>query len=413
MGEKYKALRHDHHKKTAERDESRRDRNIQSNLRKSLEAEVTKLKQETHGLVDEKEKLKGDQKGLEEALRQSQLSLQRAQRTVKQQADTIRTQMRSVPSASAHVTTQANTSIAQPSPNHQRGQQYSQRVPTVSDDVRNYPNFRPSASSMQTEESQTNINWAADFAGHFKTVERFCQEFLNAPNPTVDRAWLSRMASNVAAETSINHVQSLMDHVKTRPLLLTRLVLGWVIDQTFSTRCIKGFDKVSDHKVLGLRTQIRPEMATELRRGLKQAETDVVREVIKKEGYESWKAKQAQSFADTVMPRLRDIVSPDSNHNDARSRLETIILDAYRIGASMASQSLTWSVLFPATTNTSYYTPTTMLNRDLWITGPPHQLEAQRARVALGITPHITAVDYMEEGGARKTMHLANVLLRL
>ncbi|KAI4123749.1 MAG: hypothetical protein LQ338_005121 [Usnochroma carphineum] len=274
------------------------------------------------------------------------------------------------------------------------------------------------SSSMTMPHSMTSlprVEWASEFSTLFNKVERFCQDYLNIPMEEADQEWPLTLADNIARESSPEHVTALVQDRRTRYLLLTRIVLTWIESHCFHVKIIKGFNRDSDKRVQDLHHRLRTAPAmSPLRRGFAQAEADTIMELTQQPGFADWRVHQVRRGVNSLLSRLEDTIAPGMHMALLGTTFESILGEAWRVGLLLATRTVDVHMWFPPSSEATLFNPRCMLNRNPYgLQGwTPEELEKRGARVALGVTPHITVTDVMAEKMETVTVHLANVVLR-
>ncbi|KAI4191815.1 MAG: hypothetical protein LQ346_004597 [Caloplaca aetnensis] len=284
-------------------------------------------------------------------------------------------------------------------------------VATVQPDPRSQL-YAPATSASGTV---PRIEWAAEFTSLFKKIERFCRDNMNVPDEVADEEWPSFLADTIARESSPEHVTSLVVDHHTRYLLVTRIILDWVESHFFKIKIIKGFSPDYDSKIYDLHRKIKSEPSVHLRRGLTQAECDTILELTQQPSFPTWRLTQIREAANLLLHRLRAAIKPHTNRVVLGETFASILADAFDIGLKIATRPLVVHMWFPPCAESTLFNPRCMLHRNVYAqptTVTPDELEKRGARVGLGITPHITVADLMEEKGEAKTVHLADVVVR-
>ena len=280
-----------------------------------------------------------------------------------------------------------------------------------SDDARNQ-----ALTKIQPDDPQWDIQWPTEFSNFFARVEKFCHDNFNVPNEETDAEWSLTLADTIARESHRNHVTDLVNDCRTRYLLLTRIILSWIDSHYFHVKIVKGFSKDSDTKVHEYHRQMKnmTSMSTSTHRALATAEAATIHDITKEPGWEAWKTNRIREDVNKLMSRLASAIAPGSHRALLGQTLQSILIDAWRIGLMMATRPLVFHVWFPPARDESLFNPKTMLNRNPYgrqvVT--PDELEKRGAKVGLGITPHVTILDLFGEKGETRTVHLAGVVLR-
>ncbi|KAL8960788.1 MAG: hypothetical protein Q9183_005405, partial [Haloplaca sp. 2 TL-2023] len=252
------------------------------------------------------------------------------------------------------------------------------------------------------------IPWATEFSALFAKVERFCRDFLNVPNPHVDRFWPVELALQVTDQSHSNQMATFAHNTSTRCLFLTRVIIGWIERDCLRSRLVRGFSKHHDAEMANLRHQAKGYLPPHAFQGMFQAEVNIIREIVGFEGFHTWKQQRLVALVDNAMATLFPIIAPDVTKTEVSNALSSLMEQAARLGVSMLTSNARFKFHYPSIDEP--FQSRAMLNRDRYITGPPNQLEARHARVALAVTPHISMDDTSD---GCQDLHLANVLLRL
>ncbi|KAL8856502.1 MAG: hypothetical protein Q9178_006901 [Gyalolechia marmorata] len=256
------------------------------------------------------------------------------------------------------------------------------------------------------------VPWASEFSSLFLRIEQYCRTYLDLVDDQADDEWPQRLAYDVAEESSVNHVNQVAADQQVRHLLLARVIIGWIANHYFHSRIIKGFSRETDERVQATRRQTRTDNYIDFHRALAQAEAKTITEVTQAPGFDSWRADQIRRGVNTMIPRLQEAIVPGASSAPLGKALESILADGWRVGLLMATCTDQFTINFPTATPNTLFDPRVMLNRDPYITGPPTEVEKRGARVALGITPHITVKDLLAAKMEERSVHMANVLLR-
>ncbi|KAL8937831.1 MAG: hypothetical protein Q9216_004225 [Gyalolechia sp. 2 TL-2023] len=283
--------------------------------------------------------------------------------------------------------------------------------PTYSNDARIDASRQHQVLVARSSDAEWDVQWPTELSSLFARVERFCSDYFKTPNEEADKQWPTLLADNIARESHPDHVSSLVSDQRTRHLLITRIILSWLETHCFHVRLIKGFSDRTDKAVYNLRRQVKQENSTDVRRGLAQAQADTIVELTRQPSFEAWKTDRIRDELNRMMTRLTSALTPGTNLALAGNTFESILADAWRIGLMMATRTLVFQMWFPPCA--TLFDPRTMLNSNPYeLQGTPDELVQRRARVSLGVTPHVNIKDLMKEDEDPKTVHLANVILR-
>ncbi|KAL8951607.1 MAG: hypothetical protein Q9222_002433 [Ikaeria aurantiellina] len=288
----------------------------------------------------------------------------------------------------------------------------SQRLlQSYSDDVRrqSFHDSRALISHYQPEKREKQ--WTSTFSLFFASVQSFCCEFLNVPNEQTDGKWPARLAPGIAKESSVEHITHLAQHKDTRYLLLTRVIIAWIEARCFHARIIKKYSSEYDSKMQEIRRQKgNPKSSLEFRRGLAQAQVNLVEEIIKQPQFEEWRAKRIREDVETMMEHLHPTIIPGTFLAPLGNTFQAILSDAWQLGLKMMTTTSTFGITFFAANE--HFDSRSMINRSPYLKETPKELEDRRARIALAITPHITITDIMGKEEESRPIHMADVLLR-
>ncbi|KAL8967690.1 MAG: hypothetical protein Q9197_005293 [Variospora fuerteventurae] len=258
----------------------------------------------------------------------------------------------------------------------------------------------------------SRVEWATEFTGLFKKVETFCRDNINVPNQQADKEWPIALADEIARESDWNHVRSLINDRRTRYLLITRIIVTWIMRHYLHVKIIKGFSRSYDQTVLDIHTRLKKETSPVVRRGLAQAEADTIAELSHLPNFDSWSTNQIRAAVNMLMSRLSPAIPSNANLVRVGQDFESILREAWRIGLMMTTRTESFHMWIPPSSAPTYFNPRCMLNRNPYEQpGTPDELVNRRAMVSLGLTPHITVTDIMEEKPETKTVHLADVVL--
>ncbi|KAL8715599.1 MAG: hypothetical protein Q9220_000935 [cf. Caloplaca sp. 1 TL-2023] len=256
--------------------------------------------------------------------------------------------------------------------------------------------------------------WTSTFSLFFASVQNFCHDYLNIPNVEADDKWPARLAPIVAKESSIEHVTNLASQQSTRYLLLTRIIIAWIETRCFHVKIIKKYSADYDARMQEIRRQKgNPTSSIELRRGLAQAQADLVEEIMSQPAFEKWRGKRIREEVGIMMNHLRPTVVPGMNLDVLGNTFETILSDAWQLGLKMMTTTSSFDIKFFSTTDMERFDSRRMINRSPFIKGTPKELEERGARVALAVTPHIKITDIMGKKEESRNVHMADVLLQI
>ncbi|KAL8651458.1 MAG: hypothetical protein Q9226_004701 [Calogaya cf. arnoldii] len=238
--------------------------------------------------------------------------------------------------------------------------------------------------------------WASQLSGLFLRIEQCCRTYLELAIEKADEQWPVKLAYDVVAESSVDHVKAIAADPQTRHLLLSRFIVGWISNNYFHSRIARRFSKESDEKVQAIRRQTRPDNSIDIA-----------------PGFGSWKDGQLRHGVDTMTTSIQEAIVPGAGDSSPPldTAFESIVADGWLMGLRMATCTDQFSILFPKSTPSTKFDPRVMMNRDPYITGPPAKLEEWGARVTLGITPHITIKDLLAAKMEERSVHKAQVLL--
>ncbi|KAL8848369.1 MAG: hypothetical protein Q9221_006618 [Calogaya cf. arnoldii] len=255
--------------------------------------------------------------------------------------------------------------------------------------------------------------WASQLSGLFLRIEQCCRTYLDLAIEKADEQWPVKLAYDVVAESSVDHVKAIAADPQTRHLLLSRFIVGWISNNYFHSRIARRFSKESDEKVQAIRRQTRPDNSIDVVRTLARAEAEAIEEITKAPGFGSWKDGQLRHGVDTMTTSIQEAIVPGAGDSSPPldTAFESIVADGWLMGLRMATCTDQFSILFPKSTPSTKFDPRVMMNRDPYITGPPAKLEEWGARVTLGITPHITIKDLLAAKMEEQSVHKAQVLL--
>ncbi|KAL8768761.1 MAG: hypothetical protein Q9209_005049 [Squamulea sp. 1 TL-2023] len=268
------------------------------------------------------------------------------------------------------------------------------------------------ALTIRPQEDKREIPWASEFSSLFLRIEQYCRTYLDLVNDKADDEWPQRLAYDVVQESSVNHVTQIGEDHQVRHLLLVRVIIGWIANHYFHSRIIKGFSQETDRKVQDTRRQTRADSSIDFVRALAQAEAKTIEGITQAPGFDSWRASQIHRDVNTMVSRLQEAIVPGATSAPLGKALESILADGWRVGLLMATCTDQFNINFPTATPQTIFDPRVMLNRDPYITAPPTEVEKWGARVALGITPHITVKGLQTAKMEERSVHMANVLLR-
>ncbi|KAI4176620.1 MAG: hypothetical protein LQ343_000911 [Gyalolechia ehrenbergii] len=415
-----------------ERDRSRHECNQQYQRSQTLGLELERLQNELQVAKQRERELEVELEGSREALGQARATIQEQSRTIQGRRDAA------TRPASHHDALQSSQtvsrfvedygfgprpiSITRPDPRETlyappqlqatpyRSDNQSSRHP-YSNDARNDASRQRQALVARSSDAEWDVQWPTEFSSLFARVERFCSDYFKTPNSEADRQWPLLLADNIARESHPDHVSSLVGDQRTRHLLITRIILSWLEAHCFHVRLIKGFSDHTDKAVYNLRRQVKQENSLDVRRGLAQAQADTIVELTRQPSFEAWKTDRIRDEVNRMMTRLTSALIPGTNLAFVGNTFESILADAWRIGLMMATRTLVFQMWFPPCA--TLFDPRSMLNRNPYeLQGTPDELVQRRAKVSLGVTPHVTIKDLMKENEDSKTVHLANVILR-
>ncbi|KAI4112102.1 MAG: hypothetical protein LQ339_000110 [Xanthoria mediterranea] len=265
--------------------------------------------------------------------------------------------------------------------------------------------------TIRPREAKLEFPWASQLSALFLRIEQYCKTYLDHVIQEADDEWPQKLAHDVVEESDVHHVKAMAADHRVRHLLLSRFIVGWIANRYFHSRIARGFSRETDEKVQATRRQTRPDNPVDLVRALAQAEAKTIEEITLAPGFDSWRAGQIRLGVDTMATRLQEAIVPGATSPPLDKALESILADGWRVGFRMATCTDQFAIRFPTATPSTKFDPRVMLNRDPYITGPPTELENRGARVALGITPHITVKDLLAAKMEERSVHLANVLL--
>ncbi|KAL8782805.1 MAG: hypothetical protein Q9213_005084 [Squamulea squamosa] len=268
------------------------------------------------------------------------------------------------------------------------------------------------ALTIRPQQDKREIPWASEFSSLFLRIEQYCKTYLDLANENADDEWPQRLAYDVVQESSVNHVTQIGEDHQVRHLLLARVIIGWIANHYFHSRIIKGFSQETDKKVQDTRRQTRADNSIDCVRALAHAEAKTIEGITQAPGFDSWRASQIHRDVNTMVSRLREAIVPGATSAPLGKALESILADGWRVGLLMATCTDQFAINFPTATPQTIFDPRVMLNRDPYITAPPTEVEKWGARVALGITPHITVKSLQTAKMEERSVHMANVLLR-
>ena len=282
--------------------------------------------------------------------------------------------------------------------------------PTNHHQASRLPAVTPSSGALvlRPQQDVQIIPWATEFSALFAKVERFCRDFLNVPNPHADQSWPVELALQVTDQSHSDQVATFAHNTSTRCLLLTRVIIGWIERDCLRSRLVRGFSKHHDSEMANLRHQANGRLPPHAFQGMFQAEVNIIKEIVGFEGFHNWKQQRLATFVDNAITTLFPIIAPDVTKTKVTDALSSVMEQAARLGLSMLTSIARFKFHCPSIDDP--FKSRAMLNRDRYITGPPTQLEARHARVALAVTPHVSMEDTSD---CYQDLHLANVLLRL
>ncbi len=270
----------------------------------------------------------------------------------------------------------------------------------------------PSSALVVQGDEMPRVNWIEEFSEFFDLTLTFCRNFANVPNDERDNALSGPLLSELQRLSHPAVVRSLLGSSDTRYYLVTSLLNHTVCADIFRSSLVKGYTSESDQKLGQIRSSIKPGLKVSMKRGLVKAAADTLIDMRKTVQFQQWIENQIDTKASILWDRIDGLLTPGVERQDAFDNLNHVFKEAYRIGLMMYSVPYSWTIDFPAVAETSFFDPTTMINKDVQFLGDPVSLRQQRLRVRLAMTPIIVALNYMDEAIMPRTVHFAQVLLQ-
>ena len=257
------------------------------------------------------------------------------------------------------------------------------------------------------------INWIEEFSQFFDLTLTFARNFGNVPDYQRDNLLTGRLITDLHQASHPNVIHDLLSSSDTRYYLVAAFLNQAICNEIFRSSLIRGFSAQSDAKIGEIRRSIQPGVKDSMKRGLLKAAADILNEMREAPDFKGWVEIQIDDKASVLWDRMKGLLSPEAEHQNAFMDLGHLYREAYRIGLMMYSLPLTWTLDFPQNTRLgSFFDPTTMINRDARFRGDPVSLREQRLRIRLGINPVIIMLDYMDDALLPRTVHYADVLLQ-
>ena len=269
-----------------------------------------------------------------------------------------------------------------------------------------------SGSLVVQSEDTSRINWTEEFADFFDLTLTFSRNFGNVPNDGRDSALNGRLLSQLQQQYQPTVVQDLLSSSDTRYFLVTTVINRAICEDVFRSSLVKGYSSESDNKLGQIRRSILPDLVVSMKRGLVKAAADILNEMKNAADFQQWVEHQVNMKASIIWDRIKTLLAPGVERQDAFDDLVHVFRQAYRVGLMMYSAPVTWKIDFPANARDSFFDPTTMINKDVQFPENPVRLRERRLRVRLAMTPVVVGVNYMDEAIMPRTVHFAQVLLQ-
>ncbi|KAL8999856.1 MAG: hypothetical protein Q9169_001397 [Polycauliona sp. 2 TL-2023] len=393
-----------------ERDRYQRLAREQTNRCQFLEQEAAECKRE---LQSEQRR----HRALEQDFRAMHEELNRARATIKIQCEKIEGRIDST-LVRRPTDLVVRDNRPPPPPTKRFGENYGFGIRQVADPRESLYELEPArvapstALTIRPKDTEHELPWASELNSLFLRIEEYCRTYLDLAIDNTDDQWQEKIACDVVEESSVTHVNNIANSSQVRHLLLLRHIIVWMINHYFHARMAKGFSAETDRKMHDIRSQVKEDNPIGLVRTLAQAEAKTIGEIAGASGFDSWRAGQIRRDVEIMTTRLQEAIVPRAPSPPPLGKaLEAVLAEGWRVGFRMVTCVDKFNFTFPIATPDTKFDPRVMLNRDPFITGPPTELERRGARVALGVTPHITVKSLLTAKMEERSVHMANVLL--
>ena len=262
-----------------------------------------------------------------------------------------------------------------------------------------------------TDQALSGINLIAEFTPFFHSTETWTHNYVRVPDQHKDQFISEPLRACLSLAADPRTAIKLMSDIKTRPLLIARVINQTIADFAFRPMLLRGFTPYYDAKISSFRGQLLGAIPSSVRRGLLVACSETVTDMLQSDNFGAFLAANVEPRVHHMWQLLSPLFVPGTPRDPAWNDLNHIWQEAARIGTLMLSKPCIYTLDFPPMGPNSYFNPSNMCSRDEGFTRDATALSSMAVSVRLAITPFVTETDFMKETIEAKCLHQAMVLL--